>query len=140
MKILWVVLFGWIGSISFLQGHNDPIDELKKVAIQFVQVVDDNDSEQLKKLLHSDMVQYVQMGPKLIPFKANDFIQMVADKKIGGHPRKISFHAAEMHRGQAGSIQVQAVSDEYDFMYHLNFAKSADKWIIVGIVVDIVEV
>lgn len=129
-------------SLSALQFSyvNDPIQEMKEVARQFVKVVDENDAVQLNKLLHPDLVQYVRLGEQLIPFKAPDFIQMVADKKLGGKPRTIEFHSAEMLRGEFGEIKMRAVSDEYDFVYLITIAKQEDKWMIINIIADILEV
>ncbi|MEM7109514.1 MAG: nuclear transport factor 2 family protein [Bacteroidota bacterium] len=112
----------------------------KKIAEKFVQLVDNNEADKLKNLLHPEMLQYVTLDGKLIPFKAADFIQMVADKKIGGTPRKITHKNSDIIRGDAAYIVLQAVSHEYDFMYHLSMAKNDGKWIIVGIVADIVKV
>ena len=114
-------------------------DEIKKVAEQFVKVVDINDAEALKAILHADMYQYVTMGDKLMPFKGTDFIQMVADKKLGGTPRKISHKSAKILRGNSATVSLSAVSEEYDFYYQLSLAKQDGKWIIVGILVDIVS-
>ena len=131
-------LFLCISCLSFAYAA-DPIDGMKNVAAQFVKLVDKNDADQLKKLLHPNMVQHVQMGGKLIPFNGSDFIQMVADKKLGGKPRKIEFHSANVLRGQTGQVILRAVSDEYDFMYQLAMAKDGDNWIITGVLVDILE-
>ena len=111
--------------------------ELKSAAEQFIQLVDKNDGEALKELLHPQLVQYVQLGEDLIPFKAEDFIQMVADKKLGGVERKITHKSANIVRGKTANVVVNAVSDEYDFMYQLAMVKSSDSWVIVGILVDI---
>ncbi|MEM9325859.1 MAG: nuclear transport factor 2 family protein [Bacteroidota bacterium] len=113
--------------------------ELEAAAEQFIKVVDANDAESLTQLLHPQMLQYVQLGGDLIPFKAADFIQMVADKKIGGVPRKISHHSANIVRGKTANVIVNAVSEEYDFMYQLSMVKTADQWLIVGILVDITK-
>lgn len=118
----------------------DPIDQLKKVAVDFIKVVDENSAETLKQLLHPEMIQYVKMNGKLIPFKAADFIQMVADKKLGGTPRTIELHSANILRGQTGEVRLRAKSDEYDFMYQVSLANDGEKWIIVGILVDILAV
>ncbi|MEM9859887.1 MAG: nuclear transport factor 2 family protein, partial [Bacteroidota bacterium] len=118
----------------------DELGAVKKVAEQFVQLVDKNESEPLKNLLHPELIQYVTLGGKLIPFKAADFIQMVANKKIGGTAREITHKDSSIIRGNTAYVVLQAVSHEYDFMYHLSLVKEEDKWIIVGIVADITKV
>lgn len=115
-------------------------DELRKTAREFVKVVDDNNAEALEKMLHPQLIQYVQLGEKLIPFKAADFIQMVADKKIGGTPREVTFKSSNIVRGKTASVVVNAVSHEYNFMYQLSMVESEGRWLIVGILVDIQKV
>ncbi|MEM9389968.1 MAG: nuclear transport factor 2 family protein [Bacteroidota bacterium] len=118
---------------------SDDLKEAKKVAEKFIQHVDKNQAEELKAVMHPDMLQYTNLGGKLIPFKGTDFIQMIADKKLGGKARKISHKSADVIRGGLAYVIVNAVSHEYDFMYHLSMAKNDGKWVIVGIVADIVK-
>ena len=105
----------------------DELGTVKKVAEQFVQLVDKNESERLKNLLHPDLLQYVTLEGELIPFKAADFIQMVADKKIGGTSREITHKDSGIIRGNTAYVVLRAVSHEYDFMYHLSLVKEDDK-------------
>lgn len=114
--------------------------ELRKTAKEFIQVVDDNDAEALQKLLHPQLIQYTQLGEQLIPFKATDFIQMVADKKVGGTPRSVTFQSSSIVRGKTASVVLNAISHEYDFMYQLSMVKAEGQWLIVGILVDIQKV
>ncbi len=137
----------WIFVVVFCLTHTlqigyaaNPIDSLTNVAEQFVKIVDANDAEQLKPLLHPEMVQFVQLGSQLIPFKTADFIQMVADKKIGGKPRDVEVLSANILRGQTAEVRIRAVSDEYDFMYQLAMAKNGSKWIITGVLAEIRKV
>ena len=115
-------------------------NELRKAAKEFVKVVDNNNAEALEKMLHPQLIQYVQLGEDLIPFKAADLIQMVADKKIGGTPREVTFKSSTIVRGKTASVAVNAVSHEYDFMYQLSMVASEGQWLIVGILVDIQKV
>lgn len=115
------------------------IAEIRAVAEQFVEVVDKSDAETLRSLLHPDMIQYTNLGDRLIPFKGADFAQMVADKKLGGVSRKITHKSAKIIRGNTAFVVLNAVSNEYDFMYQLSLAKVADKWVIVGILVDVTK-
>ena len=124
--------------IAFAHNSSSTESEIRKTAEKFIRVVDDNDNMALEKMLHPQLVQYVYLNGKLIPFKAQDFVQMVNKKEIGGTPRNITFKSSEIVRGYTASVIVQAVSREYDFMYQLSMAKSAGEWIIVGILVDIV--
>lgn len=139
MKTRFLSLLVFLGGQSLLANtiDNDPIAQIKEVATQFIELVDVNDAEKLKPLFHPTMIQYVQLGGQLIPMSGTDFIQMVADKKLGGHPRKMEIESAKLLRGQAAEVAVHAVSEEYDFMYYLSLAKDGDKWVIVSILTDV---
>ena len=117
----------------------NPKEDLKAVAEKFVRVIDQNDADQLGQLLHPEMLQFVKLGDNLMSFKAADFIQMIADKKIGGVPRKVTHQSATIVRGETAQVVLNAVSHEYDFMYQLSMAKDGEKWVIVGILVDIIK-
>ncbi len=119
---------------------SNDIDEIKQVAEKFVKFVDNNEADKLSEILLPEMIQYAYLGGNLIPFKASDFVQMVRDKKLGGTPRKISIKQAEIVRGNTAFVIVSAVSNEYDFKYQLSVAKKDGKWVIVGILSDIVKV
>ncbi|MEO1654942.1 MAG: nuclear transport factor 2 family protein [Bacteroidota bacterium] len=141
MKYRIFMLFALLTASIFSQSFSgvNHSDEIKKVAEDFIKAIDANDSRKLEELLHPDMLQYVRLNGKLIAFKASDFIQMIADKKIGGVPRKMTHHSAQIVRGATGQIVLQAVSEEYDFMYQMALAKNEDNWLIVGILVDVVK-
>lgn len=124
---------------AYYPGHKRDVSvsEIKAVAEQFVEVVENNDTEALRGLLHPDMMQYTYVGDKLILFKGADFAQMVADKKFGGVPRKISHKSAKINRDNTALVVMNAANSEYNFMYQLSLSKVADKWMIVGILVDV---
>ncbi len=133
--VLGAITFGF--ALTPKSAEDVTVAEIKAVAEQFVQVVDNNDAETLQSLLHPDMIQYTAFGDRLIPFKGSDFTQMVADKKLGGVPRQVTHKSAEIIRGNTALVVLNAVSSEFDFMYQLSMAKVADKWVIVGILVDV---
>ncbi len=142
MEIKTLILSGLLATSLFSGANSTANNELKAVknlAEKFVQLIDKNDADQLKTIMHPDMLQYTVLDGKLIPFKGTDFIQMVADKKLGGKPRKITHKLAEVIRGDVAYVVLNAVSSEYDFMYQLSIAKQNGNWIIVGILVDIVK-
>ncbi len=118
----------------------DKTDDIKSVAEQWVKTVDANDGEGLKALLHDQMVQYTMLGEQLIPSTGTDFAKMVADKKLGGVPRKITIKSANVLRGNTAEVVLQAVSSEYDFMYQISLVKQEGKWLIVAVLTDIVKV
>lgn len=129
-----------LAAFTNLPKENDSIKEVKKVAEEFIKVVDKNDALKLKEIMHPEMVQFIRMDGQLIPFKTSDYVEMVAAKKLGGTPRKITHQSAEIIRGETADVVLKAVSKEYDFMYQIALAKSGERWVIVGLLVDIQKV
>ena len=108
-----------------------------KTANEFVSFVDENNAVALEKILHPQMMQFAKIGDKLMPFKGSDFIKMVADKKLGGHPRTINLKSVQSIRGETVDVLLQAVSEEYDFMYQISLAKESGDWLVVTVLSDI---
>ncbi|WP_435623537.1 nuclear transport factor 2 family protein [Flagellimonas sp.] len=112
--------------------------KIKKIAAQFIKGADVNDGRLLEDVLEPKSLQYVLIGGKLSTFSAQDYIKMVNEKKLGGKPRKITYRHAEFLGNNLAVVVLNAVSEEYDFLYQLSMAKSAKgKWEIVGITAEI---
>jgi len=88
--------------------------------------------------LEPSSLQYVLIGGKFNTFTAEQYIKMVADKKLGGKPRTINYQHAEFLGDNLAVVVLQAVSSEYDFLYQLSMARSnSGKWEIVGVTTEI---
>ncbi|UJH67809.1 nuclear transport factor 2 family protein [Allomuricauda sp. SCSIO 65647] len=112
--------------------------KIKQVAAQFVRGADVQDGELLKEVLEPKSLQYVLVGGKLNTFSAKEYIKMVNDKQLGGKPRKITYRHAEFLGKNLAVVVLNAVSEEYDFLYQLSMTKLADgKWEIVGVTAEI---
>jgi len=135
MKTILFLTVSLLTSISF--PTEEPLTEAIKTAEAFVQLVDVNDAAGLQKILHPEMMQFAKIGDKLMPMNGSDFVSMVADKKLGGHPRAITLKNVQLVRGETIDIILQAVSEEYDFMYQVAMAKEADQWLILTVLTDI---
>lgn len=135
MKTMLLVL------VALMTGFTAPLEKAPSEATQtakdFVKFVDENDASRLAQILHPEMMQFAKIGDELMPFKASDFVKMVADKKLGGTPREISMKNAQVIRGETVDVTLQAVSQEYDFMYQISLAKEAGKWLVVTVLSDI---
>ncbi len=114
-----------------------PLADAINTAEAFIELVDINDAEALRKILHPDMMQFAKIGDKLMPFKGPDFINMVAEKKIGGKSREMSIKNVQLVRAGSADVIVQAVSEEYDFIYQISMVEEGGKWIIVTVLADI---
>lgn len=112
--------------------------KIKQVAAQFVRGADVQDGELLKEILEPKSLQYVLVRGKLNTFSAKEYIKMVNDKQLGGKPRKITYRHAEFLGKNLAVVVLNAVSEEYDFLYQLSMTKLADgKWEIVGVTAEI---
>lgn len=133
---LHIVLFALLtfGTIS----AQDSKVNIKKVAAQFVKGADVQNPEMLKNVLEENSLQYVLIGGKFNTFSAEQYIKMVAEKQLGGKPRKITYKHAEFLGDNLAVVVLNAVSSEYDFLYQLSLAKSnSGKWEIVGVTTEI---
>ncbi len=135
MKMILLVM------MSIMANYNTPNEKAFTDAVQtakdFIKFVDESDAASLETILHAEMMQFAKIGDKLMPFKGGDFIQMVADKKLGGTPREITLKSVQSIRGETVDVILQAVSHEYDFMYQISLAKSSGKWLVVTVLSDI---
>lgn len=112
--------------------------KIKQIAAQFVKGADVQDGKLLEEVLAPKSLQHVLMGGKLNTFSAEDYIQMVNDKKLGGKPRTITYKHAEFLGDNLAVVVVNAVSEEYDFLYQLSMTKLANgAWEIVAVVAEI---
>ncbi len=124
--------------ISATGSAQDAKSKIKQVAGQFVKGADIQDGKMLEKILEPGSLQYVVLGDKLNTFSAKDYIQMINDKKLGGKPRKVKYHHAELLGNHMAVVVLSAVSEEYEFLYQLSMTSLGDgKWTIVGITAEI---
>ena len=111
---------------------------IKTIAAQFVKGADKQDAALLEDVLEPSSLQYVLIGGKFNTFTAEQYIKMVADKKLGGKPRRINYQHAEFLGDNLAVVVLQAISSEYDFLYQLSMARSnSGKWEIVGVTTEI---
>lgn len=112
--------------------------KIKQIAAQFVKGADVNDGKLLEDVLEPKSFQYVLVGGKLNMFSAQDYIRMVNERQLGGKPRKITYRHAEFLGNNLAVVVLNAVSEEYDFLYQLSMAKLANgEWEIVGVTAEI---
>jgi len=129
-----LLLIGVIGLASAQESK----DGIKKIAAQFVEAADVQNATLLAEVLEVNSQQTVLMGGKFSTFTAEKYIQMIADKKLGGKPRSITYKHAEFLSDNLAVVVLNAVSSEHDFLYQLSMAKSQNgKWEIVGITAEI---
>ena len=142
MKIKRLVCSALLLTMVFAMGSaQDAKKEIKQIAAQFVKGADVQDGKLLEDILEPKSLQYVLIGGKLNTFSAKDYIKMVNDKQLGGKPRKITYRHAEFLGENLAVVVLNAVSEEYDFLYQLSMTKlGSGKWEIVGITAEITGV
>jgi len=117
-----------------------PEDVLKKLATTFIEGADAQKGSMLQEVLHPQGQQFVKLGGKLSIITAEQYIQLIDGKKLGGTPRKITFGKVQLLTDNLGLVDLSAVSSEYNFKYQLSLAKNeAGEWTIVNIMADINE-
>lgn len=117
-----------------------PEETIKKLAKTFIEGADQQKGSMLKEILHPQGQQFVRLGGKLSIITAEQYIQLVDDKKLGGTPRKITFGKVKLVTDNLGLVDLTALSDKYSFKYQLSLAKNeTGEWTIVNIMADINE-
>ena len=118
----WLIslpLICWVGWQTQLW-VNDPIDDIKQIAKQFV-----NTPRPWYR-----MCTWIRNS---FPLRSPDFIQMAADKKIGGKPRKIEFRGASLLPGEIAGVRVRAINEEYIYCHPIVPEEPAE-WASIGVV------
>lgn len=130
--------------VTFMIGGlqaQDSKSMIKQVSAQFVSGADVQDGELLKTVLEPQSLQYVLIGGKPSMFTAEQYIQMINEKKLGGKPRAITYKHAELLGEHLAVVVLNAVSDEYDFLYQFSLMENGQgKWKIVGVTAEINKV
>lgn len=127
-----------VGMLMTVKGGD--LDNAKKIAKQFIESADVQNADLMRESMHENCQQFIQLDGKLMITPIAEYVQLIADKKLGGKPRKIDFRKAEILRGGTASVIINATSDEYDFYYQVSLAKVGGKWVIVNILGDIQKV
>ncbi len=139
MKIKKTYVTILVFTLVFVTSHaQESKAKIKEVATQFVKAADIQDAALLQKVLEPNSIQYVLMGGKFNIFTTKQYITMVAEKKLGGKPRKITFKHAEFLSKKLAVVVLNAVSSEYDFLYQISLGMSNNnKWEIIGVSTEI---
>ena len=103
-----------------------------------VKAADEQNGKLLEEVMEPKSQQYVLAGGKLTSFSTTDYIAMVNAKKLGGKPRKITYRLAEFSGKNLAIVVLNAVSDQFDFLYQFSMTKRADgKWEIVAVTAEV---
>lgn len=135
-RLVWSVLL--LTVVITVGNAQESKAKIKQIAAQFVKGADVNDGKLLEDVLEPKSLQYVLIGGELNIFSAKDYIKMVNEKKLGGKPRKITYRHAEFLGDNLAVVVLNAVSEEFDFLYQLSMTKLANgEWEIVGVTTEI---
>lgn len=126
--------------ISACQAQNSK-DDIRAIAETFIKGADQQQGTMLQEVLHPESKQFVHLGGKVSVITAEQYIQLIDAKKLGGTPRKIKFKQAYFVRNNLAVVELNALSNKFDFQYHLSLVKSAEgQWQIVGIMAEVAGV
>ena len=107
--------------------------EVKKVAMDFVKGADDQNPEMLKSVLYPEAKQFVMFGPKILQSSAEEYINQIRDKKLGGNPREVTLDSFLMDGDNTAFVKLIAVGGGLRFVYHLTLFKLENSWKIMTI-------
>jgi Putative lumazine-binding len=103
-------------------------------ATQFLEGGDKSDAAVLDAVLHPDyrLVLNRVFGDVITKMDKTTYLKMIADKKIGGVPRKATINSV-VAAGNVGSVDVTTVNEKAEFRSFLQFLKEPDgKWRLVS--------
>ena len=135
---LMLVLAVLLTTLSSFRYFNDE-KEVKKLASKFVKAADLQDPEMLASTLYPDAMQFVMFGPKVFKSSAQEFIEQIRAKKLGGHDRPVTFDKVQMTGEDTAMIKLKAVGGGLTFHYHLTMFKLEGDWKIMTITTKVLK-
>ena len=107
--------------------------DVKKVAEDFVKSADIQDPELLASVLFKDAKQFVRFGPQILQSTADEYIEQIKEKKLGGNDRKIDFENVLLEGEDVAYVKLKAIGGGLTFSYQLTMFKFESDWKIVTI-------
>jgi Putative lumazine-binding len=114
-----------------------PSEDQKAVeaaTMQFLEGGDKSDVAMLDAVIHPDyrLVLNRVFGDVITKMDKATYLKMIADKKIGGVPRKATIVSTTV-AGNVAAVEVTTTNDKADFRSFLHFIKEPDgKWRLVS--------
>ncbi|MEO1053141.1 MAG: nuclear transport factor 2 family protein [Bacteroidota bacterium] len=132
-KLSVIVLISFLLVTLFAFKMTDNEKDVKKIASKFVKAADVQDADMLASTLYPEAMQFVLFGPKVMKSNAEQYIEQIRAKKLGGHDRPVTFDQVEMTGENAAMVKLKAVGGGLAFQYHLTLFKLEGEWKIMTI-------
>jgi hypothetical protein len=107
---------------------------VEAATMQFLEGGDKSDAAMLDAVIHPDyrLVLNRVFGDVITKMDKTTYLKMIADKKIGGVPRKASITSVVV-AGNVASVDVTTTNEKAEFRSFLQFFKEPDgKWRLVS--------
>lgn len=135
-------LISLLGVFLFLLCSFNTLDdkkEVKKVASTFVKAADIQDADLLASTLYPEAMQFVLFGPKVLKSNAEQYIEQIRSKKLGGKDRPVTFEDVQMTTEDTAMVKLKAVGGGLTFYYHLTMFKLEGDWKIMTITTKVLK-
>ncbi|TGL60249.1 nuclear transport factor 2 family protein [Leptospira ognonensis] len=123
--LLTMVVFGV--AVSGLAASDE--SEIKDKVAQFLKAGDEQDPNSLEAILHPEYrITVAFPGEKKVTILTKEtYMQMLRDKKLGGHKRSLKFEDVSI-KGNVAVVRTQLQSDVMKFFTFFSFINVGDGW------------
>lgn len=131
------ILFTMFLTLSLSIQSQNSKESIQKIAEKFVKAADLQDANMLERVLHPKSQQFVSIGSRLIMSSAEQYIESIKLKRIGGKPRTITFKELDFIGKNTAFVILEAKSTKLNFKYQLSVAKNEGKWCIISVMTEV---
>ena len=112
--------------------------QIRTVLHDFVQGADLRSTAQLRRALHPEARQYVQMPSGLVPITTDAFLGMIKAEQIGGENRTLHIHDLRI-RSNTAFADITITGGAFTFADYVTLMRIDDRWQIMSVVIARVE-
>ena len=111
-------------------------DDIRGIVKQFSEAADQQDTALMEGILHTEAQQFF-VGPQgLVRLTTPAYMDMLAQKQIGGTPRSLEISAVDI-QGNLASVKASMDNDAMHFENFFSLMKIDDEWKIVSVILSV---
>lgn len=120
--------------------HATPSDDaqIRSVLHDFVKGADARDVDQLRRALHHEARQFVQMPDGLMPIPTDTFLSMIEAEQIGGENRTLTIHDVRI-RSNTAFADIAITGGAFTFTDYVTLMRVEGRWQIMSVVISITD-
>lgn len=120
--------------------HVSPTDDahIRSVLHDFVDGADARNEAQLRRALHPEARQYVQMPDGLVSIGTDAFLAMIKAEQIGGEDRTLAIHDVRI-RGNTAFADISITGGTFAFSDYVSLMKVDGHWQIMSVVISLTD-